>query len=240
MRKQLLSFAFVGLSFIQPFEATTTVPLNVVSASTALSIKEIFAPKPLAQESMDLTNRYPDKWVNEVFSDNILLTLYYLKGDTENLQISQISPIGQIVPDWQKIREPFEVSFELKPGEVFAFHDNLLPEFKDKVVQTTNSHFIWDEGFKSDGYLIGDGVCHLASLMNWAASEAGLKVTAKISHDFLPVPGIPKEYGTSIIWTPDASRNSVNQNLYIANNFSYPVKFAFKTDSTNIKLIISN
>jgi len=235
MRKQLLSFAFVGLSFIQPFEATTTVPLNVVSASTALSIKEIFTPKPLAQESMDLTNRYPDKWVNEVFSDNILLTLHYLKGDMENLQIS---PIGQIVPDWQKIRESFEVSFELKPGEVFAFHDNLLPEFKDKVVQTTNSHFIWDEGFKSDGYLIGDGVCHLASLMNWAASEAGLKVTAKVSHDFLPVPGIPKEYGTSIIWTPDASRNSANQNLYIENTLAYPVKFTFTVKSNKITLII--
>lgn len=203
MRKNLVSFVFLGLSFLQPFEALLpTVPVAV------------------AEKSLDLTTRYPDPYVNEVFRDNILLTLHYLAGD-----------VGK--------REPFEVSFTLAPGEVFAFHEDVLPEFEGKVAKTTGAHFNWQQGFKSDGWLVGDGVCHLATLMNWVASEAGLRVVSPVNHDFLPVPGVPREYGTSIFWIPDGGWRSHNQNLYIENTLDYPVKFTFKVTSVEVELVLS-
>jgi hypothetical protein len=210
MKKNLLSFSLLGLSFLSPFE--TLVPT---------------VPVAVAEKSLDLTVRYPDPWVNEVFRDNILLTLHYLAGDIEEK------------PDWEKVRQPFEVSFTLNPGEVFAFHEDVLLEFEGKVVKTTGAHFNWQDGFKSDGWLIGDGVCHLASLMNWVASEAGLRVVAHVNHDFLPVPGVPKEYGTSIFWSPSGGWRSQRQNLYIENTLDFPVKFSFKATADKVNLILS-
>lgn len=215
MKKNLVSFAFVGLSLLSPLDTMSAVTFD---AST---------PKPLAQKSMDLTSRYPATAVNEVFSDNIFLTLHYLKGDAINK------------PDWDKIREPFTVEFTLEPGQVFAFHDEVLLELAGKVVKTTGAHFNWQDGFKSDGYLYGDGVCHLASLMNWVAHEAGLRVVAPVNHDFLPVPGVPKEYGTSIIWLPEGGWRSQNQNLYVENSLSFPVKFTFKVEKTTVELTLA-
>ncbi|MFH0864287.1 MAG: VanW family protein [Candidatus Gottesmanbacteria bacterium] len=209
MQQELVSLALLGLTLFEPVEPINMVGFNMVSAI-----------KPLASQSMDMTNRYPDKWVNEVFSDNILLSLHYLKGDAVNN------------PNWEKTREPFQVDFTLKSGDVFAFHDVTLPEYKDKVVKTMNSHFMWDEGYKSDGWLIGDGVCHLATLMNWVASEAGLKVIAKANHDFRPVPDIDRKYGTSIFY------GNVYQNLYIENTLDYSAKFEFKIDPKKINLSI--
>lgn len=226
----MVSFAFVGISFLMPLEASPAVSFDMV---------EIFAPKPLAVKSMDLTNRYPDKWVNDVFSDNILLTLHYLKDPAFAKASAFVeTSADKSAGEWNKVRQPFEIEFILMPGEVFAFQDNLLPEFENKVVKTTNAHFNFDDGFKSDGYLIGDGVCHLASLINWVASEAGLKVVAKVNHDFRSVPGIPGEFGTSIMWTPDNSRGSSSQNLYLENTFDYPVKFVFKADAQTVSLAI--
>jgi len=68
-------------------------------------------------------------------------------------------------------------TFSLNPGEVFAFHANVLPEFENPVI-TMNSKFYIEEGYKAIGGLGGNGVCHLASLINWVGSEAGLEVTA--------------------------------------------------------------
>jgi vancomycin resistance protein YoaR len=72
--------------------------------------------------------------------------------------------------------------------------------------------------------------------MNWTASEAGLEVVARVNHNFVPVPGVPKEYGTSIRYMPDGSLNSQNQNLYIKNNFDYPVKFVFEVNDQEVNL----
>jgi len=80
--------------------------------------------------------------------------------------------------NWNEVEAFTSYEVVLKPGEVFAFHEDVLPQFNHKVIKTTHTHFNSQEGFKSDGYLIGDGVCHLASLINWAAKDAGLKVTA--------------------------------------------------------------
>ncbi|NIO20081.1 MAG: hypothetical protein GTN76_04890, partial [Candidatus Aenigmarchaeota archaeon] len=92
-----------------------------------------------------------------------LLSLHYLKGDVE------------LPVNWGEVREPFVVSFTLQPGEIFAFHDNVLDEYVNPKV-TMNSEFMTDEGYKSVWGLGGNGICHLASLMNWVAVEAGLEV----------------------------------------------------------------
>jgi hypothetical protein len=157
----------------------------------------------LAEHSLDLTTRDEVEIVNEVFAFNILKALEYLGTD----------------------------SFTLEPGEVFAFHANVLPEFEDPKI-TMNSKFYVEEGYQAVGGLGGNGVCHLASLINWVAQDAGLEVTALMNHSFAPVPGVPAEYGTSI------RSQSPNQNLYIKNGFDYPVKFVFKVDKNKVKLKI--
>lgn len=176
----------------------------------------------LAEHELDLTSREPGAYANEVFADNILLALHYLKGDVEERGIN-----------WEEIRQPFGVDFVLQPGETFAFHGNVLAEFDPPSggpAVTMNSKFFIEEGYRSVGGLGGNGVCHLASLINWVASEADLEVTAKVSHDFYPVPGVSRQYGTSI------RSQSKTQNLYIQNNFEIPVVFAFSVESGKVDL----
>lgn len=256
MENLVSALALLGLSIFTSVQATISGDLLHGQSDV------IFQKQTLSSESLDLSTRYPDTWVNEVFSDNILLNLHYfhaslgeagkvgrsskmeewasLKGDVENLKDEK----GNI--DWEKVRAPFDFSLALEPGQTFAYHRNLLPEFKDKKalpasrqVLIGESRFWYDEGYKSDGYLVADGVCHLASLFNWVASEAGLNVLAKVNHDFLPVPGVPQEFGTSIFYAPDGGQNSADQNLYITNNFSYPVEFEISADGEKIGITIT-
>jgi vancomycin resistance protein YoaR len=124
--------------------------------------QEIKTKEILASQTIDLAKRDKNSFVNQVFKDNILLALSHLD------------------------------SFVLQPGEVFAFHDNFLDEYEDKVVKTVGSEFNANEGYRSSGLVVGDGVCHLASLMNWVASESGLAVQAEVDHDFRSIPGVPK------------------------------------------------
>lgn len=231
------SFALLGLSFLTPAQATY---------SGGFVLSESISPETvLAQKTMNLRTRHPDKWVNEVFSDNILLNLHYFKGDVDSLKDN-----GKI--NWEKALVPFEFTMTLNPGQTFAYHRNLLPEFKDKNVITGKSRFWFDEGYKSDGYLVGDGVCHLATFFNWVAKtarppspggeatgeQAGLEVVSYVNHDFLPVPEIPKEFGTSIFYSPDGARGSARQNLYITNNFSYPVEFQISAGDGRVEIKI--
>lgn len=182
----------------------------------------------LAQNSLSLTNRSPHQWVNEVYTDNIILTLHYAKGDAGK-------PI-----DWAKIKQPFDVKFSLKPGETFAFQGDVLPEFEGKVVKTTNATFNGEQGFRSSGWLMGDGICHLASFINLTAKEAGLSVLAPTKHNFAPIPDIPYEFGTSIFYMPGNIYGNAHQNLYIINNFSEEVNFIFVITPEKITLTISN
>ena len=201
---------------------STTVLPTFATASAGKPVSVLVEQKTeiLAEHELDLTNRLPVEYGSQVFADNILLSLHYLKGDVEQ-------PL-----DWDKIREPFEVSFTLKPGEVFAFHSNSLPEFENPAM-TMNSRFFMEEGYKSLAGLGGNGVCHLVSLINWTASEAGLEVTALANHSFAPIPGVPREFGTSI------RSQSPNQNLYIKNGFEVPVEFEFGADSQKVVLKIT-
>ncbi len=175
----------------------------------------------LAEHVLDLNERLPDsEFGNEVFKFNILLALKYIEGN----------------PD---LNEPFITEVELQPGEVFAFQENLLPEFEDKTVKTGWTKYIAQEGYKPLAGLFGNGVCHLASLINWTATDAGLEVTALANHDFWPVPGVPKEYGTSIRYLEGGGWKTENQNLYIENSFDQPVKLVFNstTDEVELKVV---
>lgn len=216
MKQIITGLTIIGLSILSPLKAYLPGGGRVVEQSEIL-----------ARKSLNLTTRTTDRWVSQIMADNILLTLHYLKGDMDAKEI-----------DWDQLREPFSVSFTLDPGEVFAFHRDFLPEFRGKVVKTTGATFHSSEGFKSDGYLFGDGVCHLASLMNWVASAAGLEVTAKVNHDFLLVPGIPREFGTAIYYLEGNTSSNQLQNLYIKNPFDFPVEFIFLVDNQRVELVI--
>ncbi len=180
----------------------------------------------IAQQEMPLDNRYPDKFVNDVFKNNILLNLAYLSG-----QVSSPKDIK-----WEQITKPFKYEFKLEPNKTFAFHEDVEAKYKETLVKTTNAHFNFADGFKTDGYLFGDGVCHLASLINWVAKEAGLWVEAPTNHDFANIPDVPREYGVSIYNAPGAKGSNALQNLYITNNKSKPVAFRFEYKDDKLKV----
>ncbi len=180
---------------------------------------QVSQPKPvekrvttLALHQFSLDNRYDNSYVNDVFKKNILLTIRYATADKINIE------------------KPFITQLVLKPGDTFAFHDDVLPQYEGKVNKTTNAHFNAREGFISDGYLVGDGVCHLASLLYWVAKDAGLNVLAPTRHDFAPVPEVPREYGVSIYNYPKKSTANQLQNLYISNTKNKTVAFLFNYD----------
>lgn len=205
------------------FEAIATTALSIL-----LFVSPITGGSIIAQNSLSLTNRYPNPQVNQVFADNIVLTLHFLKGDVEQ---------GKAI-DWEKIRQPFEVSFTLEPGETFAFQNAALPEVK-RLAATTNATFNYQQGFRSSGWLMGDGVCHLASFINMSARQAGLEVTAPVNHNFAVIPDIPQEYGTSIFYLPGNNPGNARQNLYITNNLNKEVVFTFNVEPQKLTLAIS-
>ncbi|OGE27472.1 hypothetical protein A3D02_03680 [Candidatus Daviesbacteria bacterium RIFCSPHIGHO2_02_FULL_39_41] len=211
------------------------MPDVAVKISTALIItltSNPFLPRSyevmLSSHEISLENRYPVKSVSDVFKDNILLNLSYMEG--------KVSSKAQI--NWDEIRKPFVYQFRLEPNQAFAFHDDILPEYKDKVVKTTNAHFNSQEGFKTDGYLFGDGVCHLASLIYWVALDAGLEAKAPVNHNFMPIPEIAKEYGVSIYSNPYSKGANSRQNLYITNNKEKPVEFKFEYKDDKLKVSV--
>lgn len=201
-----------------------TILINIIATATILltNITGTTAPKTLSQASYSLSNRYSNTFVNDVFSDNILLTVAYLGGKVKK---------GDLV-SWNEVKADWEEEFTLRPGETFAFHDAVLEKYKGKIALTTNAHFNSYEGFKSDGWLIGDGVCHLASFMYVVAKNAGLEVEAPTSHDFAVIPNIEKKDGVSIY-----SENTL-QNLYITNNKNAEIAFIFvhKDDVLTIRV----
>lgn len=174
----------------------------------------------IASHEISLENRHPIDSVNEVMKHNILLNLDYLSGLT-------------LPKD-----NPYTFDFRLNPNETFAFHDNVLHQYRDKVYKTTNAHFNLTEGFKSDGYLVGDGVCHLASLINWVARDANLEVYSPKDHDFANIPEIPKEHGVSIYYYPGSVEANASRNLYITNNYKNSVIFKFSYERNSLKVSV--
>ncbi len=172
----------------------------------------------IASRAMSLDDRYPAKSVSDVFKDNILLNVAYLDGRVTNAKDV----------NWGSLEQPFKSEFTLQPKQTFAFHDAVLPEFQGKIALTTNAHFNSQDGFKTDGYLFGDGVCHLASLINWAARDANLQVEAPTNHNFAVIPEVPKQYGVAIYYDPNNQSAGARENLYITNNKDKPVNFVFE------------
>ena len=177
----------------------------------------------LASHSFSMADRYGNSFVNGVFSDNILLTLHYMNGD--------IKAKNEV--NWSTVEAPFKTEFTLNPGQEFAFHDKVLPTYSNDLVKTTNSHFNWAEGFKYDGDLVGDGVCHLASLMYWAAKDAGLTTYAPSNHNFAKINEVPKVYGVAI------QSPLPMGNLYIKNTLDKPVTFVFDYDGKNLNIDVT-
>ncbi len=198
-----------------------------VSIATGSAGSVINHDKILAQRSFSLEYRYPDKWVSEIFKDNILLALAYLRGYSKTEEMN-----------WTAVEKPFHYEFILKPGEVFAFHDDVLPQYQEHIVKTTGSHFIWNEGYKSDGWLIGDGVCHLASFINWVARDAGLDVLSPTNHDFAAIPEVPREYGVAIFAVPGMHGSDELQNLYVKNNHTHDITFVFDYNGKDLKVSV--
>jgi len=198
-----------------------------------LVMTENLGGQVLAESEIDLSKRWPEKGVNDGFRENILLALCYLK-------MSQIDPnfepnIGGQEEDL--CEESFKVEFELGPGEMFALHKNIVRKYRDKIVKTMESEFLTTQGYKSVSGLGGNGVCHLASLINWAASEAELEVLAPTDHGFAEIEGVPRKYWTSIRYQ-ESGGNSQRQNLYVVNNKDYKVRFLFEKKGEGLSLKI--
>lgn len=199
-----------------------TSALNPVNAGGGIVEKNI-----LATHSFSLNNRHAVPSVNNVFKDNILLNYAYLSGRVTN----------KTNLDWDVVRSESKYEFTLNPGERFAFHDHIDKKYAENVVKTTNAHFNYDDGFKHDGYLMGDGVCHFASLINWVALDAGLETYVPKNHDFARIPDVSKEYGVSIYWMPDSGEMN---NLYIYNNKEKSVTFEFEYKNEELTVSVNN
>ena len=210
----------------------STILLNLALAGIlALSTPYTTAKntsKVLYQKTYSLANRYSNSYVNSIFEDNILLTIAYMSGKVKSSQ--DIS--------WENVKNLGTNKLLLKPGQTFAFHDTVLDKYSGKVTATTNAHFGSDQGFKSDGWLVGDGVCHLASFMHVVAKNAGLISEAPTRHDFAKIAEVEKQDGVSIYYTPDNRSSSTLQNLYITNNYPKTIAFVFTKveDSLNIRV----
>lgn len=184
--------------------------------------------KQLASEQISLEKRYDNSYVNDVFKDNILLNVAYLSG-----RVTKKEDVK-----WEEIEKPINYRFTLMPNKTFAFHEDVLEKYKNSVIKTTNANFNFSDGFKSDGYLTGDGVCHLASLMYWVAKNAGLDAYAPTNHDFAVIPEIDRQYGVSIYKTLGNYNGNALQNLYITNNKPDPIVFEFTYNNSQLKFSI--
>lgn len=201
---------------------------TTILASAAILIG-IYTPQDLSSHQISLNNRQPDPYINQVFKHNILLNVAYLEGRVSNA--SQINSV--------EIAQPRSYQFTLKPGESFAFHDSVMEKYKGRVVKTGGAHFNGAEGFLHDGYLMGDGVCHLASLFYKVAEDAGLEVEAQANHDFAVIPEISKEESKAVYFDPNNPATSQRQNVYITNNKEFPVTFVIVYDGENLKISAS-
>lgn len=201
----------------------------LVSAHTNLAGAALpWLGNSLASHEFSLAKRYDSAFVNDVFKDNILLTLAILQNG---------GPLDQPI-DWVALKKPTHISVTLAPGEVFAFHDSVLPAYQQKHIRSIAAHYNSQDGFKSDGFLYGDGVCHLASLLNWVARDAGLAVEAPVNHNFATIPEVPREYGVSIYSKPTKDAGTALQNLYITNTRSHPVEIIFDYFGDTLRITI--
>lgn len=201
----------------------------VLSTSLATPSASLNQESILASREFSLEKRYAVESVNDVMKKNILLNLAYLEGTVTSKQDL----------DWDKVNQPQEFNFTLKPGETFAYHDLVRSEFRNNLAVTARTGFNASDGYLSDGYLYGDGVCHFASLINWAAQNAGLMVVVPKDHRSVgQIPEVPADYGVSI-YKNEAANIGAENNLYITNNQDKAVTFSIQYDGKILKVSVS-
>lgn len=211
------------------FVTTISVALIMNLTTPSAILKPIQNQKIIGERQFSLENRYAVKSVNEIMKKNILLNLAYLNGT-----VTQKSNL-----DWDRVTSSFHFEKSLEVGETFAFHEIVRDEFEDKVAFTTEAHFNASDGFLSDGYLYGDGVCHLASLINWTALDAGLETVVPKDHRSVAhIPDVPDEYGVSIYLNPVTGAGA-NNNLYITNTKDKSVTFHFDYNGNDLKVYVT-
>ncbi len=203
-----------------------TILQTLVTAKTVSIVSPVVPREVLARHEFSLEKRYADAWVNRVFKENILLTLAYGRK-----LVSAGKPV-----DWNQVDKPFRWSLELPAGKVLTYHDTVLPKYQGEAMPLTNVYFNSAEGFLSDGWLVGDGTCQLASLLGWVARDAGLSVEAPTNHNFAAIADVPKEQGVAIYHVPSNPAASARQNLYIQNNKGAPVQFVFDYDGITLRI----
>ena len=235
----MIQTAFVSLLLASNL---ATAPAEFpTTASAQLQSETQQAQAQLSSRSMSLDMRYgydlPENVLKRslqtesggsVYKDNILLNLAYLSGSVKSK--SDIN--------WDQLRQPFTLQFSLEPGQRFAYHGLIDPKYQDNVALAVDTNFGAGDGYKFEGGLYGMGVCHLASLIHWAALDAGLESIAPSNHDFYPIPEIPKEYGVAVYNSPDSPAASANQNLYIKNTLESKVTFKFDFDGVNLRVSV--
>ena len=204
--------------------------LSVGTSTLASSEAELHAQAQtvLGSRSMSLNNRYGYDLPENVYKDNILLNLAYISGTVQSKNDI----------NWDNLKQPFSMQFSLEPGQRFAYHKLIDPKYNENIAIAPNTNFGAGDGYKYEGGLYGMGVCHLASLIHWAALDAGLESIAPSNHDFYPIPEVPKEYGVAIYNSPNAPAASMKQNLYIKNNLESKVTFTFEFDGVNLKVSV--
>jgi len=218
----LLGSFLMPVSAIRGGQLSSPVPQDMWAGSPLVSLLDnriVLSGRTLIFDEFNL-----GPYADEVLSFNILRYFHYLKGDAEEFAGGEN-------------REPFEGSFVLNPGEVFAYHPEVLEEYRNQVAVTPETNLSMADGYKALEGLPANGVCYSASLFNWVASEAGLEIVAKVNHDFFPVPGVPQEYGTSIYHLA-GSHSSRLQNLYIRNTYDSPVEFRYFASGRGVVLVV--
>lgn len=217
----LISGLLVSSLSLAPSEFPTT-------SSAHLKSEAVYTQTELSSRTMSLNNRFGYSLPENAYKDNILLNLAYIEG-----VVKSKSDI-----DWNKLKQAKTIEITLEPGQLFAYHDIIDPKYNKENIKTVHTNFGAGDGYKFSDGLYGMGVCHLASLMHWAALDAGLESIAPTNHDFFPIPEIPKEYGVAIYSSPDSIAASAQQNLYIRNNFNTKVTFKFDFDGDNLKISV--
>lgn len=205
----------------------STLTLNS-GVSEPVSTPQNTPDEVVSERTISLDNRLVGTEANAVYKDNILLNLAYMRG--------LVNSKSQI--EWDQVRQPFTYEFILAPDQVFSYHDAVMSKYEGKVVKTTNSHFSGEEGYLTDGNLYGMGVCHMASVIYWAAKDANLESEAPTNHNFAVIREVPAEYGVAIYNSPLALETSSKQNLYITNSFDKDIAIKFEYDGSSLKVSV--
>jgi hypothetical protein len=205
---KLSNYASYFLGIVFP-EKSPVIEPNSLPTVQPRPLPTVEVPQYTYQLSKNLSSK-KITYENGVIADNIrwMLILYA----TRNSQLSiddflknSATYYGDLTSDkvnWDEVRnKSLKVEIVIPPNEEFNFNE-------------TFGKFSSDEGYQSFNNISGFGVCNIASLIRWAAADAGLDVVEAVPHR-TEIPGIPRDYQVSIYYG--------TQNLVIENCNSYPI-----------------